>query len=111
MPHIRVRGLKADLVQKLSTELNAELARILNTSPDNFTLELVPTQFFSKGAAHAGDPFIEVLWFERTAAERDACARWLTEQVKRLAGGVDVAVVFVPIAKADYFENGTNFET
>lgn len=109
MPHIRLRGLSAENVQKLSQTLAAELAPILETTIDNFTLELVATQFFERGHAHPGYPFCEVWWFERSEPHRQRCAEWLTQEIRKITNASDVAVVFFPIEKSNYFENGAQF--
>lgn len=108
MPHIRVRGVKVEQVQKLS-ENHHGLAALINTSPDNFTFEWVPSQFFSNGKPGGHYPFIEVLWFERGPDVRKAVARLLTARMLELNGPGDVAVVFQPLNPQDYFENGEHF--
>jgi phenylpyruvate tautomerase PptA (4-oxalocrotonate tautomerase family) len=109
MPHLRFRGVKADLVQKLSEDLHHELAALISTSSDNFTFEYLQTESFCRGERGGGYPFIEVLWFERGSEVRQAVASRLTERVHELNGAGDVAVVFRPIDPNDYFENGKHF--
>lgn len=109
MPHIRLRGMTAEQVQRLSENLADELAPILETTRDNFTIELVQTQFFEGGQPHGGYPFCEVLWFERSAAHRQRCAEWLTNTIRQITKATDIAVVFSPIEKTNYFENGKHF--
>jgi hypothetical protein len=109
MPHIRLRGMSTEQAGELSQSLPASLAPILETTVDNFTVELVQTQFFQQGSANSGYPFCEVLWFERSADHRQRCADWLTAEIRRLTAASDVAVVFFPIERSDYFENGKHF--
>jgi len=109
MPHIRLRGVSADHVQRLSQSLATNLAPILETKVDNFTIELVQTHFFSQGHSDPGYPFCEVLWFERSEGHRQRCAEWLTNEIKQITKALDVAVVFFPIEKSNYFENAKHF--
>jgi phenylpyruvate tautomerase PptA (4-oxalocrotonate tautomerase family) len=109
MPHIRIRGMTTEQVRQLSEKLGEELAPIIQTSADNFTVEHVETRFFTDGKANGGYPFIEVFWFARDAAIKQKTAEHLTARAKDLAPEFDVAVVFQPIDPANYFENGTHF--
>jgi len=109
MPHLRLRGLQPALVQKLSETLADELATILETAPDNFTVEYVPSQFFAKGLPHEGYPFVEVLWFERAQAVKKKVAERITDCVRSLSKAPDVAVVFRNLPRDSYFENGKHF--
>lgn len=109
MPHIRVRGMSPAQVQTLSQDLVEGLAAIVNTSPDNFTIEHVPTQFYAHGHPEAGYPIMEVWWFERPADIKQKTAEHLTASVRRIMPQSDVVVIFHPLGKADYFENGRHF--
>lgn len=109
MPHLRIRSLDSDQVAKLSTSLVAELAEITGAPADNFTLELVQTQFFQGGEVVASFPFVEVLWFQRPQAMQDACAVLITKRVKDVVPEQDVVVVFTELAKDGYYENGKHF--
>lgn len=109
MPHIRLRSVDAKQVQALSQSLPKLLAQAMETTPDNFTFELIGTQYFQEGKAFASYPFVEVLWFARNKAVRELSAKIITDQVKALSGAQDIAVIFIPIEKHDYFENGKSF--
>jgi len=108
MPHVRFRALQSEQVSNLSKTLVRDLATIIKTSEDNFTFELVQTQFFSQGQAANGYPFVEVLWFERTPEIQQQVATLITESIKKLIDA-DVAVVFQPLLQKNYFENGQHF--
>jgi phenylpyruvate tautomerase PptA (4-oxalocrotonate tautomerase family) len=109
MPHIRVRGMRREQVQEFSLGLAQELAPILSTSPDNFTIEWIGSEFFENGKPSPGYPFIEVLWFARSDAVKTKCAEAITARTKKIAPDNDIAVVFQAIEKSDYFENGQSF--
>ncbi len=109
MPHLRVRSLTPDQVAKLSTSLVSDLAEITGAPVDNFTMELVSTQFFQEGKVVTSFPFVEVFWFERPQAMQDACAALITKRVKDVVPEQDVVVVFTELAKDGYYENGKHF--
>lgn len=106
MPHLRVRGVSDQVVEKFSEGVNEELARLIQTTPDNFTIESIQTHYFGANAPY---PFIEVYWFERTKEIKEQVAQFLTARMRSLVGETDIAVVFWPIEKTNYFENGVHF--
>lgn len=109
MPHIRMRSLNANQVSAVSTTLIEELAKITGAPADNFTLELVQTQFFYGGESVTSFPFVEVLWFERVQSIQDECAVLITQKVKDITQAEDVVVVFTKLSKESYYENGLHF--
>lgn len=109
MPHLRFRSLSTDQVQSLSRSLPSELAEAMETTPDNFTFELIGTQYFQDGQKFASYPFVEVLWFARNKSAKEKSAKIITDQVKALTKAQDIAVIFIPIEKHDYYENGQSF--
>lgn len=109
MPHIRFRSVKSEEVRKLSASLGEELAGIMQTSADNFTFELISTQFFAAGVPTESYPFVEVLWFARSQEVQDRSAATITSSLKTLGGYEDVIVVFQELPKNNYYENGQHF--
>lgn len=109
MPHIRIRALSEKQVQNLSLELPQELAKIIQTSVDHFTVERVATQFYNNGRPSEGDPMIEVLWFDRGSELKSICAKKITELVQNHSTAEHIAVVFTDLPKENYFENGEHF--
>lgn len=109
MPHLRFRALNQEQTQKLSQDLLPELAQIVNTAEDNFTFELVDTQFFYKGKTTESFPFVEVFWFERPQEVQDKVATFITDKVKSFSKADDVVVVFTELKKSSYYENGKHF--
>ena len=108
MPHIRVRGITENTILKLSTT-SAKLAEIIETTPDNFTFELVQTKFFENGKSSKGYPFIEVLWFARTQEMKNKLAECLTDIIKSLETHDYITVIFRDLETDSYFENGEHF--
>ena len=112
MPHIRVRALSDSAVAALSVSLPPELAKILNTTADNFTVEKIATTFYRGGEVVAdgqADPMIEFSWFDRGAEVREAAAKKVTELVQPHTKSEYIAVVFQSLPKDNYFENGVHF--
>lgn len=109
MPHIRLRGLASDHVQKINTSLVKELSKIIGSLEDHFTFEYVSTQFFAAGKIVSGNPFIEVLWFPRPKEIQDACSKIITDKVKALVPNEDVTVLFIEVSRTGYYENGKQF--
>ena len=108
MPHLRMRAIKAEDVQKLSSELLPLLASTINTAEDNFTFEKIETRFFFKGKEVTSFPMIEVLWFPRPQEIQDKVAKIINEKVKDLIND-DIIVIFTNLTKAGYYENGAHF--
>lgn len=109
MPHIRIRALDESTVQKLSVELPPELAQILQTPIDNFSVEKIATEFYKNGVRTEGDPMIEVFWFDRGQEMKNKCAKKITEMVQKHSKAGYIAVVFTALPKESYFENGEHF--
>lgn len=109
MPHIRIRAMQPDHVASLSKGLTKDLASAIKTDEDNFTFELVQTQFFSQGQAVKGTPFVEVLWFPRTADIQQQAADLITAAIKKIVNEEYITVVFLPLMPENYFENGQHF--
>ena len=109
MPHIRIRSLSEKVVSQLSEVLPAALAPIMETTSDNFSIELVTSTFFKDGQRVDGDPMIEVLWFERSDEIKNASAVKITELVRKQVSSEYISVVFLPLPKPNYFENGQHF--
>ncbi|AGH95262.1 DUF1904 family protein [Pseudobdellovibrio exovorus] len=112
MPHIRIRSLSDSAVQDLSASLPTELAKILNTPEDNFTIEKIATTFYRHGKSlpdGEGDPMIEFLWFDRGSEIRDAAAKKVTDLVRQHTTSEYIAVVFANLPPDHYYENGVKF--
>jgi hypothetical protein len=104
-----MRAIDEKQAASLSASLVQELASLVMSSVDNFTFELISTTFFEKGSVSKGYPFIEVLWFARSQEIQDACAQFITSEVKKLLPGEDVAVVFTVLNPSAYYENSKSF--
>ncbi len=109
MPHIRIRALNESIVKNLSRELPVELAGLMQTPVENFSVELISTEFFKDGEVVQGDPMIEVLWFDRGQEIQNKAAEKITELVRKQVSAEYISVVFINLAKENYYENGKHF--
>lgn len=109
MPHLRFRGLSSPQVQQISETLVIRIAELTQTPSAHFTCEWVATHFFFDGKPTAGEPFCEVLWFDRGAEMEKRVAQAITGFIQKLVPEKDVVVVFTMLGKNHYFENGEHF--
>ncbi len=110
MPHMRIRGVEREVVQRLSTRLVDQLAALIQSPKAHFTLEWLQTEFIMDGQTQPGYPFVELLWFERPQALQDQVAQLITAELKaELGEAQEVAVVILPLARERYYDNGQHY--
>jgi hypothetical protein len=104
MPHLRIRNVDKEFLLKVSRRLTDRLQASIGCERSWLTLEHEACTVICDGAALRGNPFVQVLWFERPAETAQAVARILTEELR---GDADfVTVVFDVLPEDLYFENG-----
>ncbi|MDH4619045.1 DUF1904 family protein [Brevibacillus sp. AY1] len=108
MPHLLVRGVKAEQMAAISQPLTEELAAICQCGTDNFTIECLQTTGVFDGKIVDSYPFVEVAWFERGQETRDQFAQAVTKHVLSL-GVPEVEVAFFAYQKESYYINGKHF--
>ncbi len=104
MPHLRIRNLELETVLAASTQLTDRLVAAIQCDRDWITIEVEDVKAIRDGASIKGNPFIEVLWFDRPSAVRVAAAKILSEELKGDAPAC--TVVFRTLDPDCYFENG-----
>ncbi len=109
MPHIRFRGITEEHSAVLSQRLSEGLSDRVGVPVDHFTYEHVATRFYFDGQEGGAYPFVEVFWFDRGQSVKDEVAKFITETILHIGYKGDVAVVFMPLEPANYFENGQHF--
>ena len=109
MPHIRIRALSIEQIKTLGQPLCEQLAYVMQTPLDNFTVEKIDSQFFQNGKSVPGDAMIEIHWFDRGQNIQDLSAQKIIEIFRKLIGPQDLSVVFFDIPKNRYYENGKHF--
>ncbi|CAH0534201.1 hypothetical protein VST7929_02109 [Vibrio stylophorae] len=111
MPHLRFRGIEADTLQTISTDLVDALVPLMNSPRLDFTLEQVHSTFVFDGEVHGNRyPFVELFWFDRGQDVQDKVAQLITEHLRAALPAVDnIAVIFYPLTPAGYYDNGQHY--
>lgn len=108
MPQFLFRNIEAETVRRLSTEMTDALERILACPRDYITLECLTTTSVRDGAFVAGEAMVQVFWFDRGQTVQDQVARAVNEPLAA-EGYQPLDIVFFPLAKTAYYENGQHF--
>jgi len=109
MPHIRFRKIEAEHVKTMSGTLLKPLADTIKCDMDWLTFEHINSSNYCQGKSHVGNPFVEILWFEREKSVKDQVAHLLTQEIKKLTHSKEITVVFIPLQEVNYYENGEHF--
>ncbi|WP_087019494.1 DUF1904 domain-containing protein [Thaumasiovibrio subtropicus] len=109
MPHLRIRAVESNIVQQLSTAFVDQLQPLMDCPREDFTIELVATQFFAEGEKTQAYPFVEVLWFDRGQETQDQVAKIITDLIKSQYACDDLAVIFTALTPATYYDNGEHY--
>ena len=109
MPHIRMRGLKLETVNKISTGLVDGLTSIIECDRSWFTVEYLDTTFVQDGVISKGYPFVEILWFDRGQKTKDLVAKFVTTTLEKEGDFSAITVIFTDLQGQNYYENGENF--
>lgn len=108
MPQLIFKGVEQARVQAISKALVDELQQLVDCPRDYFTLEVPQTAHVFDGEYVAVSPLIQVNWFDRGQAVQDRVAQAITRHLQQ-AGCSQVDVFFVPLAAAQYYENGVHY--
>lgn len=109
MPHLRFRKMDPTVVQTLSKTLLVSLSNLIECPAEWITFEQIHSTSYYHGEVCQGEPYIEVFWFERALEIQDKVAKKITEEVKKIVDSTEVTVVFAPLSKRHYYENGEHF--
>ena len=108
MPQLIFKGLKKEDITVFSKILVDELANIVGSPRDYFTLEVPDAAYIFDGKEVAGSPMIQVNWFDRGQAIQDQTAAAITRHVHQ-AGYPQVEIFFLLLEKSGYYENGAHY--
>lgn len=108
MPQLKFKGVKLEEIKEISTELVDTLAIIANAPRDYFTLEFIDSCFISENAIRTTYPIIEVKWFDRGQTCKDQMAKAIDHAIRE-KGYEHIEIIFFPLQKNDYYENGELF--
>jgi hypothetical protein len=104
MPHLRFRAFDEAILEQYAASLIPTLATAISCPESWITIEVVATRFLTTPA----QPMVEVVWFPRVQSVQDEVARILYEAAVAWVHPEPI-VVFIPVAKKDYYEDGKNF--
>lgn len=108
MPQIRIRGAEIEKIKPIGMELVDQLHAITGTAREHFTIELTHSTYILSGEVIAGNPFVEIAWFDRGQEMQDRVAQVVTATMQQ-AGYPDVDMVFTIMERSRYYENGKHF--
>lgn len=109
MPHLRIRGLKIETLNKISTGLFDGLTAIIECDRSWFTLEHIETTFIHDGVLVSGYPFVEILWFDRGKEVKDKVSKFVTSLLEKEGNYQAITIIFTNLKGEDYYENGEHF--
>lgn len=108
MPQLSFKGLKESEVQQLSKKLSPKLSQLMNTPEDWFTFEFSPVTAFVSGEKVEGEPCVDVRWFDRGQEVQDETATIICGILTEM-GYKETTVVFSPLKKQNFYENGVHY--
>lgn len=107
MPHLIIRGVDPDRLASVSEPLVGELAVIFDCPPDHILLECLHTTAVFAGKHVTSYPFVEVNWFERGMAARDAAAACIDRHMRVSLDIEEMEIAFRVYAPDAYYANGS----
>ncbi|WNQ09078.1 DUF1904 family protein [Paenibacillus aurantius] len=105
MPQLTFRGVHPDRLMPVSSSLVEELAGICGCGPGEFTLDVLSITSIGNGGLVPVYPFVEVAWFERGTAVRDAFAATVAGHLRE-AGVPEMEIAFKVYEPDAYYING-----
>lgn len=106
VPHLIIRGVDPDRLASVSEALVGELAVIFDCPPDHILLECMHTTAVFAGKRVDSYPFVEVAWFERGMAARDAAAACIDRHMRGALGLEEMEIAFRVYTPDAYYSNG-----
>lgn len=108
MPILKLKSIEAQKACAVSKALINELQELLQCPRDYFTIEIIQSKFIADGEFVQGPAMVEVSWFDRGQEVQDTAAKIITKHINS-AGYKNVDVIFHPLEKSRYYENGEHF--
>lgn len=102
MPRLTFKGIELDELKKISKDLIDELTVAVNTTRDNFILELSQSKFIYDGEEVKTYPLVEVAWFKRPQEVSDKVYEILDRTIKNLGYKI-VEVYFIELKENLYY--------
>ena len=110
MPHLKVRGMDKKALIENSKEIIDGLTDIIKCDRNWFTIDYIHTDSIFDGRIIDGYTFVELFWFERTPEIKAKVGAFLTKMIKKMNGNRDCCIIFFPLCKEDYYDNGEFFD-
>jgi hypothetical protein len=108
MPQLILHAYHVEDVCKNSHALIEQLAEVMDTPADWFTIEVMPSTFVFGNKVVQGAPKIEILWFDRGQNVQDKAAL-LIDKWSTALGYTGLEMWFTPLEKSKYYENGEHY--
>jgi|CEGF01.1.fsa_nt_gi hypothetical protein len=108
MPQLQFHGIDTQAIQHCSQQLVDELCQAMDTTPDNFLLEVMHSTQILSGEIVTPFPFVDVRWFERGQAARDRSAAVIAQHLNA-QGYNPVEIIFTALEANAYYENASHF--
>lgn len=110
MPLIKVSGLDKNEVQKLSSDITPQLAKVIECPNDwlYFIFESDRSSLYCEGNEVLNEVYVWVEWFDRGEKVKNEVAQIITDNLIE-KGMSTVTVIFKALDQASYFENGTHY--
>ena len=108
MPQLKMRGVEANDICKISVGMVQEMQELLECPKNYFTLECINSTYIMDGEIVKAYPTVEVAWFDRGQEIQDTMAKIVTKYIHS-AGYKDVDVIFTVLEEKRYYENGEHF--
>lgn len=108
MPHLTFRGLRKKELLKISGALAESLAKAIGCEKSIIALDHLKVTTVLDGEEIRGQPFVEVVWFDRGQAVRDAVAALIAEHLAPF-GYDEVDVWFTAPPRDSYYTNGKHY--
>ncbi len=109
MPQIKIRGIKAEEICKISEEIIDALVETVKCPRDYFEIECIQSVAIRNGALAPVYPFVEVAWFDRGQVVQDAVAKIITDALREKLNVESLDLAFTTFEKEKYYENGEHF--
>lgn len=109
MPQIKIRGIEALELCKVSENLIDELVEVVKCPRDYFEIEAINSVAIKDGKLQSAYPFVEVAWFDRGQEIQDRVAKIITSILRDKLKIESLDLAFVTFNKNCYYENGEHF--
>lgn len=111
MPRFIFKNIPVDEVKKLSQELVAKSAEIIDCPEDWITFEHIENKiFFQQTDVTSDSIFLEISWFKRSQDVQDKLATYLYNTLNTTYNQEkEITLIFNTLEEANYYEDGKNF--